>query len=198
MKTERRFRPHPNLKKLYYAYMCLVFAPLLVLTSAPLWLSAALKQEALVLWPYLSIPAALTLVAMCFVAYWIERYYKSISYALTRNEVIVERGVWWRMKHAVPYARVMSVDVIQGPIARRFGIGTVDVHTAGYTGPAGGSSGPGARRAEASIFGIQNFMEVRDFLLGVVRDRPLFGSRDATREILEELRGIRRAVEGRR
>lgn len=47
---------------------------------------------------------------------------------------------------------MMSVDVIQGPISRRFGVGSVHVHTAGYTGPAGGTAGPGARGAEADLF----------------------------------------------
>lgn len=198
MKRGERFKPHPNMKKVYYIYMFLVFIPLLIITSMPLWIGAAVAPEVLDYWPYISIPPAVTLAIMCFVAYWIGKYYDSISYMLTEDEVMVERGVWWKMKHAVPYARVMSVDVVQGPISRKFGIGTVDVHTAGYTGPAGGSSGPGTRRAEASIVGIQNFVEVRDFILKIVRGKPLFGKGvDEAGEILKELRRIRKAVEKR-
>jgi membrane protein YdbS with pleckstrin-like domain len=196
MKEGERFKPHPNLKKLYYTYLALVFIPLIILTSMPLWLGAVLAPEILSYWPALLLPPVIVVAVCIFVAYWIRRYYESAFFTLTKDEVIVERGVWWRMKHVVPYARVMSIDVIQGPISRRFGIAAVDVHTAGYTGPAGGTSGPGTKRAEASLFGIQNFIEVRDFILGHVRSRPLFGTgKDVSDEILEELRRIRKAVE---
>ncbi|MCC6013677.1 MAG: PH domain-containing protein [Candidatus Verstraetearchaeota archaeon] len=89
------------------------------------------------------------IVITIFISYWIPKYYKSIKFILTENEVRVERGVWWKMRHAVPYSRIMSIDTIQGPISRHFGIGAVDIYTAGYTGSAGG--GPMKRRTEASI-----------------------------------------------
>jgi len=196
MKTGEKFKPHPNLKKVYYIYLCLVLIPLLISTSMPIWLSAMLEPGLLAYWPYLTIPLLIAILIVCFIAYWIGKYYNSISYFLTKDEVIVERGVWWKMKHAVPYARVMSIDIVQGPISRKFGIATVDVHTAGYTGSTGGSSGPGSRRAEASLIGIQNSTELRDHILGIVRGRPLFGARkDVSGQILEELKKIRKAVE---
>jgi rubrerythrin len=95
------------------------------------------------------------------------------------------------MKHTVPYSRVMSVDVIQGPISRHFGLATVDVYTAGYTGVSGGSGGPRSRRAEASILFVPNAEEIRESILQRVRSRPLFGG-DAT---LSELRAIRELLE---
>ncbi|MEM4521039.1 MAG: PH domain-containing protein [Candidatus Bathyarchaeia archaeon] len=130
--------------------------------------------------------------------YWIKRYYDSIYFLLSKDEVVVERGVWWRMRHTVPYSRIMSVDVIQGPILRLFSLGSVHIHTAGYTGPAGGSAGPGTRGAEAVIWGAQNFNEVREAVLSMVRGRPLFATAaapDTSREILEELRSIRKILE---
>ena len=109
------------------------------------------------------------------------------------------------MKKVIRTGRVFSpileaLDYIQGPISRRFGIGSVHVHTAGYTGPAGGTAGPGTRRAEATIWGIPNFNEVRDTIISLVRGRPLFGApetitRDIGLEILEELKKIRKAIE---
>jgi hypothetical protein len=139
------------------------------------------------------------IAVVAFVAYWIQKYHASITYTLTSDEVLVERGVWWKMKHTVPYARVMSIDVIQGPLSRRFGIGSVQIYTAGYTGPAGGTAGPGSRGAEASIWGVTNFVEIRDTILGFVRNRPLFGrpgreTPDISLEILKELKSIRKAI----
>ena len=201
MKIGERFKPHPNLKKVYGVYLLLVSVPILVAAVIPplavFMFEPRLWRE---VWVFTFIPLIVALAAIGFVAYWIPKYYDSISYALEKDEVAVERGVWWKMKQVVPYSRVMSVDVIQGPISRRFGIGSVHVHTAGYTGPAGGSAGPGTRGAEATIWGIPNFTEVRDTMISVVRGRPLFGApetitREIELEILEELKKIRKAIE---
>ena len=201
LKIGERFKPHPNLKKVYGVYLLLVSVPILVAAVIPplavFMFEPRLWRE---VWVFTFIPLIVALAAIGFVAYWIPKYYDSISYALEKDEVAVERGVWWKMKQVVPYSRVMSVDVIQGPISRRFGIGSVHVHTAGYTGPAGGSAGPGTRGAEATIWGIPNFTEVRDTMISVVRGRPLFGApetitREIELEILEELKKIRKAIE---
>lgn len=132
-----------------------------------------------------------------FVFYWIRRYYQSINYQLTRDEVVVEHGVWWKMKHTVPYARVMSVDIIQGPLSRSLGIATVDIYTAGYTGVAGGTGGPGRRRAEASIMHVSDFAETRENILHIVRGKPLFATTasDTSTEMLIELRKMRELLE---
>ena len=132
-----------------------------------------------------------------FVLYWNRKYYDSMSFHLSRDEVVVEHGVWWRMKHTVPYARIMSVDVVQGPLSRSLGIATVDVYTAGYTGVAGGTGGPGKRRAEASIIHISDFKEVRENILGIVRGRPLFTATtgSTSTEMLSELRKVRELLE---
>lgn len=71
------------------------------------------------------------------------------------------------------------------------------VQTAGYTGPAGGSAGPGTRGAEATIWGVTNFTEIRDLIISMVRGRSLFGTpekRDIELQILEELKKIRKAL----
>lgn len=199
LKIGEKFAPHPNLKKIYHTYLGLAAIFPLIAAFLPIWVVRILEPVKWgEIWPYLLIPPAIVIAIIAFVAYWIGKYYSSITYTLTGDEVVVERGVWWKMKHVVPYARVMSVDVIQGPISRHFGIGAVHVYTAGYTGPAGGTAGPGIRGAEASIWGVPNFVEIRDTIIGLVRGRPLFGAPgapDVGSEILKELRKIRKAVE---
>lgn len=195
MGTSEKFHPDPSMVRLYYTYLLLALVlPLAVATLVTLLVYFVSPRY--LLWAGLASFAPIVAV-FCFVAYWIPRYYRSIIYELTPDEVRVERGVFWKMRHAVPYARVMSIDTVQGPISRRFGIGTVDAYTAGYTGPAGGSSGPIQKRAEASIMHIANFLEVRESILSVVRARPLFGAAasDVGSEMLRELRRIREAVE---
>jgi len=197
----QKFAPHPNLKKVYFVYLGLAAVIPLIATLLPIWGIYAYAPEVWrVGWGYLLIPLIIVLAILGFLAYWISKYYRSISYMLKEDEVMVERGVWWKMKHVVPYARVMSVDVIQGPISRRFGIGSVHVYTAGYTGPKGGTAGPGARGAEATIWGVPDFVEIKDAIIGFVRGRPLFGlpragAPDIGSEMLKELKKIRKAVE---
>ena len=197
MKIGERFLPHPNLKWVYYVY--LVLAGVIPLTLSLLLPMAAFRYVPEIWqspWPFLFIPLTVTLTVILIAAYWVPRYCSSIFYMLSEEEVMVERGVWWKMKHVVPYARVMSVDIIQGPISRHFDVGSVHVHTAGYTGPAGGTAGPGTRGAEATIWGIPNFVDVRNTIIDSVRQRPLFaalgtGVHDLGFEILEELKAIK-------
>lgn len=189
------------MKKVYGVYLLLTAIPMLFSTVLPIWAVFTFAPE---VWSeagvYLFIPLIAVLMIIGFIVYWINKYYDSITYVLEKDEVVVERGVWWKMRHVVPYSRVMSVDIIQGPISRLFGVGSVHVHTAGYTGPAGGSAGPGTRGAEACIWGVPNFTEIRDAIIGLVRGRPLFTTPGVTvpdvfSEMLEELRRIRKALE---
>jgi len=198
LKIGERFHPHPSMKKVYYIYLAIVVIPLLVLSSG-ITLAVYYHSTNYVLVPILVLFIPVIAIAG-FIAYWIPKYYRSITYTLGEEEVMVERGVWWKMKHAVPYARMMSVDTVQGPISRHFGIGTADIHTAGYTATGGGTSGPGTRRAEASIMHVPNFVEIRDMILSIVRGRPLFAAPkvragDVGSQILSELRKVRKVLE---
>jgi membrane protein YdbS with pleckstrin-like domain len=138
-------------------------------------------------------------VATLISFYWIPKYYKSLSYQMTESEVRVEGGVWWKMRHAIPYSRIMNVDTIQGPISRRMGIGAVDIYTAGYTGQGGGSGGPSIRRSEAAFMHVENFLQLRESVLEIVRGRPLFGASamkaESSPAMLDELKQIRALLE---
>ena len=190
---EEVYKPHPNMVLLYHIYLLFFVAPLAICGIVVSWL-VYVFEPAYVLVPIIAFFVPI-IVTVCFVFYWSSRYYKSITYHLTSDEVVVERGVWWRVKSTVPYARVMSVEVVQGPISRRLGIATVDIYTAGYTGVAGGAAGPKSRRAEASLIHISNYSEVREKVLNLVRGRPLFGVSGVTADMLTELRRIRELLE---
>jgi len=200
MKFPQKFVPHPNLKRVYYTYLGLAAMIPLVVSLIPIFAVAAFAPAMWrAAWAFLFLPLIVTIAVICFVAYWIQRYYKSIVFTLTTDEVMVERGVWWRMKQVVPYARVMSIDVIQGPISRRYGVGSAQIYTAGYTGRAGGTAGPGSRGAESSIWGVPNFVEIKDAIIAQVRLRPLFGApkagpADVGSDILQELKRIRKEL----
>ena len=193
--VEKSFKPHPNMVRLFDYYLLMAMLPLVIIGLVATSLVYIIDPQ------YFYVPAVsffIPVVAIAsFVFCWIGRYYESIHYRLTHDEVVVEHGVWWKMKHTVPYARVMSVDVIQGPLSRSLGIATVDIYTAGYTGVAGGTGGPGSRRAEASIVHVSDFAEITESILRIVRGRPLFAmtADDTSTEMLSELRKMRELLE---
>jgi len=202
LRVDEGFRPHVDMKKLYYSYLTIGvillglswIVPVVVVALLVLPLAHASAITVALLFPLL--------VVAGFTAFWIQKYYSSITYMLTNNEIVVERGVWWKRKSFVPYNRITNISVVQGPIARQFGLGTVRVQTAGFSG--GGSTG--ARVAEAVILGVKNFEEVRNVIMDFVkRVRPVAveaeaeapAPRGVDQQILNELRRIRKALESK-
>jgi membrane protein YdbS with pleckstrin-like domain len=200
MNIGEEFRPSPKMMLLYFTYLALIMLVLYVAGFGTLFLILFYARDnfaALVFALVYLLP--ITATAM-FTMYWIPKYYRSIKYLLAESEVRVERGVWWKLRQAIPYSRIMNAETIQGPLSRRYKIGTVDIFTAGYTGQAGGGGGPGTRRSEAAFMNREDFMELREQILGFVKGRPLFGApavpADATpKEMLEELKAIRKLLE---
>lgn len=195
-----QIRPHPNLKKLYYAYLAIatiIFLAWILPVTAAAFIFLPFNS-ALIVAASLLVPLFFSIV---FIWYWTDRYYSSISYALTDNEIAVHKGVWWKKKSYVPYNRITNINIIQGPISRRFQLGTVLIQTAGFSGAAGSA---GARPAEAVIFGVKNFEEIKDKVMNFVREiRPVavearaeaLAPQDINRQILAELKKISKALE---
>ena len=53
------------------------------------------------------------------------------GFALRAYDIIHQRGYWWMTNTAVPFARVQHVEIEQGPVAKRFGLCTLRIYTAG-------------------------------------------------------------------
>lgn len=62
---------------------------------------------------------------------WPARAYRHISYRIDEQGIEIRRGVYWRVVINVPRSRVQHIDVSQGPVERRFGLGTLVIYTAG-------------------------------------------------------------------
>ena len=62
---------------------------------------------------------------------WPARAYQHTSYRVDDQGIEIRTGVYWRVVINVPRSRVQHIDVSQGPIERRFGLGTLVIHTAG-------------------------------------------------------------------
>ena len=125
-------------------------------------------------------------------------YYRSLRYEIHDDEVIVRAGVVTHSVKHVPFRTVTNLKVTQGPFDRLFGIGTLDIQTAGATGETG---------AEESLVGLPNFQEVYEQVAGAVRrfrgameptqaeEGPVPLDGELLTAILEELQAIRRAIE---
>ncbi len=187
---DERFKPHPNLKKVYRTYTAMVLLiPALVTViafAAGGFPVAALASS--VVWAVFLVPAI-------FALYWINRFFDTVFFKLTDSEVVVEKGVWFKQVQNVPYKQITNVTIKQGPIYRHFGLGKVEIQTAGHSA---NQSGP-----EASIFGVRDFKGVRDQLIEIIREEKAspVSMRSGDDEvgfspqILEELRSIRDLLE---
>ena len=98
----------------------------------------------------------------------IPMYVNSIEFSVkaesgeTMPEVYVKRGIVTVTRKHVPFRTITNISSNAGPFDRLFGIGSVNIETAGFSGA--NQSGP-----EEKLEGIVFFEEVRDFILKELR-----------------------------
>lgn len=134
-------------------------------------------------------------------------YYRSLSYEIQDDEVIVHVGIWTKTVKHVPYRTVTNLSVERGILDRWiFNLGTLKIQTAGMSGTTG---------AEESLVGLVNVQEAYDIVATELRrfrgsmaptgadvERDLGLGPEANRlapealhAILVELRAIRQVLE---
>ena len=87
-------------------------------------------------------------------------YYNSLRYEIHEDEVIVHVGVITKSVKHVPYRTVTNVQVNRGILDRLFGLGTLNIQTAGMSGQTG---------AEEALVGLPNVQEVYDLVATELR-----------------------------
>lgn len=60
----------------------------------------------------------------------IPRQVRAIGYYEGESEFLVVRGIMFQELTVIPYGRIQYVDISEGPIARRYGIAEITLHTA--------------------------------------------------------------------
>lgn len=98
-----------------------VLAILYSATDFPRWLVTLL----FVAW------AALSSALVWQTLRWPDIAYRHASYRVDGQGIEIARGVIWRSIVNVPGSRVQHTDVSQGPLQRRYGLGTLTIYTAG-------------------------------------------------------------------
>lgn len=98
--------------------------------------------------PALGAVAVLSIAAIGVWGWWlIGRNWRYWRYAEREDDLLVTNGFMFRRLVVVPYGRMQFVDVAAGPLERRFGIATVQLHTAAEATDA---SIPGLTMPEAA------------------------------------------------
>lgn len=147
------------------------------------------------LWYYL-IASFAGLIFQPFVFLPLYFRYHTLEYHFDEKGVRCAWGILFRREVYLTYGRIQDIHLTRNFVERWLGLGTVDVQT------ASGSSG-----AALSIVGLEEYMQVRDFLYARMRgfrDHPAAPA-PARTELLEvlaairdELRAVRQALEARR
>ncbi|MBO8183387.1 MAG: PH domain-containing protein [Archaeoglobus sp.] len=188
IKLGEEFKPAPQFKKLYYIYFVLAVIFGILVWYIPILLFTPFEVKF-----GFSIPI---LAVLIFIVYWISKYYDSMVYKLTKDEIVWRRGVWFKNTGIVPYNRITNIDIGQGPISRMLGIASLKIQTAGYSGSSGGFGGV----AEIKIEGVKQFEELRELIMEFVRGKkPIavetYGEESINLKILNELVKIRKLLE---
>ncbi|NIO22668.1 MAG: PH domain-containing protein, partial [Candidatus Aenigmarchaeota archaeon] len=97
--------PALQLKKLYYIYLSIIALFFILVLYAPVFVFGP-PLVTLLFTLFFFVPL---LLVITFAVYWIDRFYYTIKYKLTSNEMIWRRGVWFRNTGVVPYNRITNI-----------------------------------------------------------------------------------------
>lgn len=186
------FVPSPRLPLKYALWVGTIAA-----LSLPLALLALIPDLG---WVYLAWFLGITLLWVIPTLALLVPYGRTIHYALDDREITVRKGLLTKTEKSVPYAKVTNVELKRGIWDRLLGMGTLQIHTAGYSQQS---------NAEAGLSGLDDWETIRRQVLARVREQEVEGGRppraaegavqaDAApliQEMLAELRAIRATVE---
>ncbi len=196
IKIGEEFQPAPQFRKLYYIYLLLVLLFGILSWYLPMVIALFLFRPFYA--PLVALIVAIPiLLILILTVYWIPKYYRSMLYKLTENEMEWRRGVWFKKTGVVPYNRITNVDIAQGPFSRMLRIASLKIQTAGYSAPSHGTS------AEIKIDGVEQFEDTRELIMEFVRGKKPIAvetyekdeEEDINSKILSELVNMRKLLE---
>ncbi|MDE0573675.1 PH domain-containing protein [Demequina sp. B12] len=121
---------HPDSTDWTYVSRSLIPARIITL-----WIWIAVPAIALVVVGALTSPWVFAgLAVLLLVGLWgswvVVRQVTAHAWMEREDDLVVKKGRLWRSVTVVPYGRMQYVEVSAGPLARAFGIATVQLHTA--------------------------------------------------------------------
>jgi membrane protein YdbS with pleckstrin-like domain len=117
-----------TVQRIHGAIFCIVLAVASFIGTMILWVASRTLLLGLVLVP---VWALLMSALVWHLQRWPAIAYRFSWYRVDENGLEIRSGVYWRSITNVPRSRVQHTDVSQGPLERRYGLGTLVVYTAG-------------------------------------------------------------------
>jgi membrane protein YdbS with pleckstrin-like domain len=129
---EERERLDPRYIQLGQTTGWIVAAVVTVLLSFGLLILLAAADLPLLAWLGLGLAAGAIVALLIWSAVrWPALEYAHAAYRIDDRGIEIHWGVVWRRVINVPRSRIQHTDVSQGPIERRYGLGTLVIYTAG-------------------------------------------------------------------
>ena len=107
---------------------------------------AAIVGTVLTGWWWIAACGLLPLVLIAQSLLLTPRRVRAIGYLDGEEDLTIASGIMFRSVHTIPYGRVQSVKIGEGPVERRYGLATLTITTAAG---AGTETLPGLPKAEA-------------------------------------------------
>jgi uncharacterized protein len=80
---------------------------------------------------WIVLPLLVAIAGSSLAWWWPALAYKHLRFGVDETGIAIESGVIWRSRIALPRVRIQHTDVMQGPLERRYGVGTLKLYTAG-------------------------------------------------------------------
>ena len=184
-------KPSPKLKSLYALGNILLF---LIYCPVPVIVLQIVKQRPRYLYNVWSlIITLLGIVVVILIQFYLLAYIRTLRYRLSEHDLRLDSGVFWKKRKVIPLQKITNANTLQGPLERLFGLGHLNVHTAGH----GASTSP-----EGRLVGLEEFERIKEEIMQKVtmakadsettEDKP----RDRTeRELLKEMLEVLSRIE---
>jgi uncharacterized membrane protein YdbT with pleckstrin-like domain len=193
-------KPNKNLftKQLYVlltiSFLVLLVAAILQLTI-PLNPKVSAGDVAAILWSIVfGVIFLLWLIAVPIIKLWI----KNLSYFIDEDRITIHKGILSKIKQNVPYRAITDFQLHRSLYDRFLGIASIKLQTAGQS--------PTATGFEAKLSGLIDWDDLLEQLRAKVKrlypssvtletNESIANDKDLLEKILEELKGIRNALE---
>jgi len=184
-------KPSPKVKNLYTLTNLLLF---LIYCPLPVIILQIVKQRPRHLYDAWSVIIALLgIVVVILIQLYLFAYIKTLRYRLSGDDLRLDSGVFWKKRKVIPLHKITNVNTLQGPLERLYGLGHLNVQTAGH----GASTSP-----EGRLVGLEEFEKIKEEIMQKVRlvkseatateDRP----RERTeQELLKEMLEVLSRIE---
>lgn len=123
------------------------------------------------------------LIAVPILVLW----HKNLSYAIEPQRIVIRKGILTRIQQNIPFSMVTDFRLQRSLYDRALGIGSIQVQTAGQ-----GVAGSGY---EGKLAGLEDWEALHEDLRGRIRGTTVATDDVDLRDILDEIREIRRVLE---